>query len=116
MAEYQRYDLMGMVSVHAEAADVAEVQQEIEAEGELRLGAVSNSRMPEGKVRMTFLPASAFKEPDPDFKPTATVSARGQETMRYTCVNGHDLCSTSYPGPECPYCEKRPLRPGEDII
>lgn len=24
----------------------------------------------------------------------------------YRCTNGHDRCSTSYPGPDCPYCER----------
>lgn len=25
--------------------------------------------------------------------------------LEYRCVNGHDLCAQSYPGPDCPYCE-----------
>lgn len=27
---------------------------------------------------------------------------------RYVCINGHDRCAQMYPGPECPYCERRP--------
>jgi len=29
--------------------------------------------------------------------------------MDYKCVNGHDACDQMYPGPECPYCEKKDL-------
>ena len=25
----------------------------------------------------------------------------------WRCVNGHDRCDQMYPGPECPYCERR---------
>ncbi len=28
-----------------------------------------------------------------------------EKFTNYKCVNGHDYCWTSYPGPECPYCE-----------
>jgi hypothetical protein len=27
--------------------------------------------------------------------------------MKYVCVNGHDRCAGSIPGPDCPYCERR---------
>ena len=28
----------------------------------------------------------------------------------WKCINGHDLCHTTYPGPDCPYCEKKQKR------
>lgn len=41
--------------------------------------------------------------------------------MEYKCVNGHDLCSSTYPNEDCPYCErvippwKDPNHPGNKI-
>lgn len=30
-----------------------------------------------------------------------------EEDEGYRCVSGHDLCSVSTPGPDCPYCERK---------
>lgn len=94
--------------------------EELEAESErlsretgLRLASVSNTGLPPEYRRLTFLPHDAFNEPDPNFRPSCTVAARGEPLKKYTCVQGHDLCSTSYPGPECPYCEVRTKQPGD---
>ena len=29
--------------------------------------------------------------------------------MDYRCTHGHDLCHVTYPGPDCPYCERETM-------
>lgn len=29
------------------------------------------------------------------------------DVPEFRCVNGHDRCDQMYPGPDCPYCERR---------
>ncbi len=32
---------------------------------------------------------------------------RTNAEIEYVCTEGHDLCSTTMPGPECAYCERQ---------
>jgi len=36
--------------------------------------------------------------------------------MNHICTNGHDLCSTSYPSENCPYCEAQETGPKDAVL
>lgn len=38
------------------------------------------------------------------------------DETEWTCTNGHDLCDQSYPGSECPYCDKSITTEGELML
>lgn len=39
----------------------------------------------------------------------ATAGGNSREGA-WRCVKGHDRCATSYAGPDCPYCERIPIK------